>query len=497
MNQSSKIAKESAISFSGMAIGQILRYLFTTFLARWSGPELLGIYSISNAVTRITEVIGKLGLDQGVIRAVSREEQFKIKQLKILSALKIGIITGIIFMCIQIIIANWLVSNFFDSSDLLGIVISMHAISLPFYIIIHISANSTQAFKLLKYKIFVTEIQNPFLLLVGMFICYYYFSIESVIILPIIFSSIIGFITINIFLKKISKVNILSIRKGFIDLDLINYSLPIMLIAVLGTVLHWTDIIMLGYFLDSKSVGIYHPAARTAGILRIVLTSFAGIYGPIMAEMYFKNQQDKMNHLFKLVSRWIITFAIPFAILIFLFPRNIMLIFGDEFISGYNILIILTFSTFIQAIFGISGTTLNMTGFPKVNLVNTIIACGLNIVLNIVLIPLKGVEGAAIATLITLIFIALLRGIQNWILIRLFPFNIKVFKPILSGLITAGLVYYIKLFIINFHFLLSLFFAGLIIFSIYFLILWILGLDKDDSSILFGLKSIINFKKNN
>ncbi len=81
MKLSEKISKEATISFSGMGLGQILRYFFTTILARWAGVELLGIYSIGNAVTRISEVIGKLGLDQGILRAVSRKESNQINNL--------------------------------------------------------------------------------------------------------------------------------------------------------------------------------------------------------------------------------------------------------------------------------------------------------------------------------------------------------------------------------------------------------------------------------
>ena len=75
-----------------MGLGQILRYLFTTLLARWAGVELLGLYSISNAVTRIMEVIGKLGLDQGILRKVSLEENEEEKQTSIRSALMMGLI---------------------------------------------------------------------------------------------------------------------------------------------------------------------------------------------------------------------------------------------------------------------------------------------------------------------------------------------------------------------------------------------------------------------
>ena len=81
MNTNTKIAKESAISFTGMGLGQIFRYLFTTLLARWAGVELLGIYSISNAVTRIFEVIGKLVLSNGYIYLVDRYKEVSMRPL--------------------------------------------------------------------------------------------------------------------------------------------------------------------------------------------------------------------------------------------------------------------------------------------------------------------------------------------------------------------------------------------------------------------------------
>ena len=127
-----------------MGLGQVFRYLFTTLLARWAGVELLGIYSLANAVTRISEVIAKLGLDQGILRNVSREGNIESKQTAILSALKMGSISGLIFMLIQIALAGFLAEDIFTQSSLLTKVIAIHALSLPFYIILHISAFSTR-----------------------------------------------------------------------------------------------------------------------------------------------------------------------------------------------------------------------------------------------------------------------------------------------------------------------------------------------------------------
>ena len=244
-----------------MGFGQLLRYLFTTLLARWAGVELLGIYSLANAVTRISEVIAKLGLDQGILRKVSREDNLESKQAAILSALKMGLISGLIFMLIQIAFSGYLAEDIFNQSSLLTKVIAIHAFSLPFYIIIHISSFSTQAFKLLKYKIVVTEIQNPFILLLAMIVCYFFYSAESAIIIPVVLSAVLGCITITIFLKKVSGINILSVKRGMFNRDLLNYSLPIMFMSILGTFVHWTDAILLGYLTDPAPVGLYQPAA--------------------------------------------------------------------------------------------------------------------------------------------------------------------------------------------------------------------------------------------
>ena len=72
MNVATKIAKESTITFSGMLYGNINRYLYTALLARWVGPEYLGIYSLANAIMLISEVLAKMGLETGIMRFVSQ-----------------------------------------------------------------------------------------------------------------------------------------------------------------------------------------------------------------------------------------------------------------------------------------------------------------------------------------------------------------------------------------------------------------------------------------
>ena len=50
-----------------------------------------------------------------------------------------------------------------------------------------------------------------------------------------------------------------------------------MFVSILQTLMHWMDILMIGYFLDAEAVGYYQPAVRTAGLLQALLLSFLSI----------------------------------------------------------------------------------------------------------------------------------------------------------------------------------------------------------------------------
>ena len=103
--------------------------------------------------------------------------------------------------------------------------------------------------------------------------------------------------------------------------------------------------------------------------------------------------------------------------------------------------------------------------------------------------------GAAFATLITLGFIALIRGFQNWKLLDLVPLSWKLIKPICAGIIAAGSGYYLKIFIMPYHTVLTLLCAGFVIFTVFFTVLWLFGFDEDDSGLLAGIQIILsNFK---
>ncbi len=494
-SQSGKIAKETTISFIGMGIGDSARYLFTAILARFVGVDYLGIYSLASSVTRIGEVIGIAGLQNGVMRFVSRldkkDEIDEISQ-RIRSGLMLGLIFSILIMILQLVLSDWLAIEIFQGSELLKRVIVISAFSLPFATVMTISAFATQGYKLLKYKIVVMNIIRPIIMLICVFLSISIFSKDSAIIYPLLASAIVSAFAGVFFLGKLTGINMNEMFTGKMDKELLSFSYPLMFVAILGTLLHWMDILMLGYFTDTTTVGLYHPATRTAGLMRTILLAFMGIFSPMMSDFHRKGELNEMRKLYKLVVRWIISLSLPLAIIMVIFSKKIMLLFGGQYLSSADVLSILVIAAFIQSFIGSSGPTLSMAGYPKVNLINSIIVLLINVILNYVWIPQFGIKGAAYATLVSVSLLAVLRLIEVKLIVKIQPFSMKMLKPIIAGAVMIIVLNLIKPMVFPLHTILTLISVIIIGFLTFFVMLWLMKFDSDDKEIWSGIGMITN-----
>ena len=262
------ILSEAFISFFGMTLGSVFRYIFSIVMARFLGAQMLGIYSLGNAVTRIAEIFALMGLDNGVLRFVSRDtENSENVNNSIYSSLKAGLLSSIVISIILFLSADFIVNNLLNEEKFLITVIKVFAISLPFSVLTLISSFATQAFKILKYKIFVNQIVNPLTLLIGFLASYYLLGTKLSILIPTLTSAVIGLIFIVKFLRNFAQISLNNIINSKVDEEILRFSIPLMFVSAIGIIMHWVDIVMLGVLSSAIDVGMYHPIDRTAGLV--------------------------------------------------------------------------------------------------------------------------------------------------------------------------------------------------------------------------------------
>jgi len=497
LNTPTKIAKEAGITLFGESYGGFTRFLFIGLLSRWVGPQLLGLYALANAVTRITSVVATLGLDRGILRFVSyyRSLQDENRVLTSIStAVKIGLCCALVVMLLQMGFSGILTRYVFHEDSYLSILLVLFAVSLPLGVLMNIMGFATQGYKLLKYKVTVTQIIQPTVLLAGLAVCYWFLPKKAGLVLPVLLASVISLWFIWKFLKELTGVKASDILSGHVDTELLKFSSPLMFMTIISTLMHWIDIIMLGIYLDSEQVGLYHPAVRTMGIIRMFMLAFNGIFSPMISELYAKKDFAEMGRLFKLVFRWIFTFAQPFVIVLVLYPAKVMLLFGPRFVAGKDVVQILAIAILVQSLTGIGGSLLVMIGRTTLNLYNIIAAAGLNILLNAVLIPRMGLIGAAWGTVGAMLLLAALRIVECKTIVKLHPFQLKLIKPMAAAALTTVILYFMRPFVAPWHTVLTLmtvmFVAGLV----YGCVIYALKLDDDDLEVIRSMIQLLQRK---
>jgi O-antigen/teichoic acid export membrane protein len=239
---------------------------------------------------------------------------------------------------------------------------------------------------------------------------------------------------------------------------------------------------MIGYFLESSDVGVYSVAVRIAGMAVFLLSAANTIFGPTISELTEKDQFKTLERLLKSISKIIFAFSLNFLLFVIIYNQEILTVFGEEYIVGDLVLIILTFGQFINASVGPTGTILIMSGKQKFEVFNSVAICILNIILNIILIPRLGISGAAIATASSIVIINIFKVLEVYILYKFHPYK-KSFLNLILFSILAGIAIF-SLRDLNINYIIKLLLAITFSMLINFGLIYKFGLEEDDQFIL-------------
>jgi O-antigen/teichoic acid export membrane protein len=203
-------------------------------------------------------------------------------------------------------------------------------------------------------------------------------------------------------------------------------SLPLLLIASIGTVLNRADILILGGLGTAAQVGVYNVVSKISGLLIFGLSAVNMIAAPMFAEIYARGDREQLQRIVALASVGIFIFVFAGVVVMTVFGRWMLGIFGAAYVQGYHALLILLVAQGINALCGPVGYLLSMTGRQTIAMKVLFVAAFINVLLNFALIPWLGYEGAALATATAMI-------LWNVILLVIVRMDLKI-NPTIFGL---------------------------------------------------------------
>ncbi len=184
-------------------------------------------------------------------------------------------------------------------------------------------------------------------------------------------------------------------------------SMPFLLTEGLYLVLLNSDIVLLGVYVDPEQVGIYFAATRIVNLITFIYFAVAALAVPKFAELHAKGDREGLQAFVHDIIQWIFWPTLAAAAFILIFGNFALRLFGQDFGAGYPLLAILMLGFLARASTGPIEYLLNMTGNQNVTAAAYGSAGALNIMLNLIFIPRFGLEGAAAATAVSLVFASL------------------------------------------------------------------------------------------
>jgi len=181
--------------------------------------------------------------------------------------------------------------------------------------------------------------------------------------------------------------------------------LSIMTFLVNGMVLivNHADTIMLGWLMDTTEAGRYNAAAKIAALVSapMIITNLVAV--PMIAEMHATGKHENLRYLLRMSVVISAGFSLAAILLFALLGRMLLGMFGGPFVHAYPALLILLAGYAVNVLAGITTPLLIQTGHQNTTALIMTTSAVANILLNYLLIPVFGLNGAALSTTMVMI----------------------------------------------------------------------------------------------
>jgi O-antigen/teichoic acid export membrane protein len=480
-------ARGGSVVFAGKLFAWGTRFLMAILIANVLGATQYGLYNLALTAVTIASSFAVLGLDSALIRWVSIFDR-RGDRAGLLGALQVGIgLPGIVAIAVAglLVLASLPVATSILSKPEAAPLLPIAALLVPFMVLNRQLGAALQGLKKIEFATIAEQFSQPpirLVLLLGFLFLATLGAREAVAASTL--SAGAATAILAVFLVRTAHLRRRPRTARRETRALLLFSLPIWFSNIVTTVGTNLQTLVLSAFSTAANVGIFAVAAHVNLLASLFHTSVVQSSMAIFADLHDRADNRGLEHLYQTTSKWTFSLNLPLFIVIVLFPSALLSVFGRDFEAGAPALVVLGLEAMANSATGTSGSLLDMTGHTRVKFVNSTVTAATALILNVLLIPVFGLVGAAMAALGATLAVNLLRVAQVWYLLRLVPYNRSFAKPILAGLIALAAGAAVGVLLGSIPALLRLAIGGAVVVAVYATVLVRLGLSEDDRLVL-------------
>lgn len=405
---SSRIARAGLISFSGSVVGALLGFVLTLVLARSFGSTGAGVVLQAIALFTIGLSVGRGGLDTAATWLVPRLMLSARDELggTIRHTLLLSLGSGLLAAMLTTAVARLV----FDGEVYRAVLASTWA--MPLAAVTLVGTAALRALGGIAAYILVVQVLVPVLRVVFV-----------VLVAALGYGAATGALAwaLPYGLAVLLTIGIVhrTLRRGFAARlgggtsretrrRLYRFSLGRSAGTVLEQGLLWLDVLLVGFLIGTTAAGIYGTAARFVAAGLIVDTALRFVMAPIFSALLFEGRRDEVKELFVRSTTWLVLLSVPLYLGLAIYAPLVLSWLGPDFVEGERAMQILCVGVALTLTAGNIHTMLLMAGRSGQAALNKLVVLTTNVVLNVVLVPIWGIEAAAGAWVVSMLLDAAL-----------------------------------------------------------------------------------------
>jgi O-antigen/teichoic acid export membrane protein len=435
----STVARGGAVQITGQITQRGLSFLFFAIATRVLGPAGLGLYS---QIARVLSIGGQLGLagfnyasmrfiararatgDHGAVRGAARV------------ALVATAIASLTVVVVLLATAEWTATAFLRGDEAQGRsefirLLWVGAAYIPLFALMQVLRYCTQAYKTMVPSVIVGNIVQPaarFVLGVGALLV----GLEVAgAVGTLALSMGVGAVVGAWLWRRMPSETERQASPRMAPGPMIRFALPQAGSSLLGIQSLGLGIIVLGVISDNRAVGLFAIALALQGPGGVFLSGIVNIWAPVVSDLYERGALERLDSLYKTVTRWVMTFSFPVYAAVALEPDLFVRVYGGpKALPAAELAAILALGNFFYSGTGPTGYVLSMTGRPGVNFANSVVAVGLYAAGGVLFVPRFGVVAMAWVDAVVTTAVNLARVIEAKVLVGVQPFGRSSLKPV-------------------------------------------------------------------
>ncbi|MCK9356705.1 MAG: flippase [Dehalococcoidia bacterium] len=405
--------------------------LLRLYIGRSLGQEGLGLYSLTWAIYSFALIFGTLGIGAGLTRYAAQMGRSVIRHSRLLVTGIMGVLAvSVVVAVLMALTAHSVSVRTFGTQDLYPFII-MAAVALPGAATGKVVLGYLNGRRRLGVYAGIVTVQSLAIAACTVLLVQAGYGITGAVFGLLAPIAATGFASLAVVAREVA-LGLAPPRSRPFSASLFRFGLLVTLTNSVGLIQGYTDTLMIGGFLTERDVGLYAAALLLMEVVRFPGSAAQLATTPRIAALWTTGNTAAIADLVNRALTGIATVVLPAAFACMVGGQVLLrALFGSSFTEGASAMAILMPGATMIGIWAAVGALLSSTGHVRTAFRFSAISAAINVPLNTILIPLFGIEGAALATTLSVGLGCLLQARAAQIHVGL---SIEWRRPTLVGL---------------------------------------------------------------